>query len=97
MRGIRVWARLLGLRGMVVEGVEVEGDEVVVLVGSCWQERDGCRCCRRRCGRYDGGSGRRRWRALDPGDDVVFVGGGGAAGRLPRARCGRRRGPVGVA
>jgi len=66
VRGIRVWARLLGLQRAVVEDV-VTGSEgvVVVAVRPSWRERDRCGICRRRCGRYDGGQGRRRWRALD--------------------------------
>ena len=56
MRGIRVWARLLGLQHTVVEDVTVGSEgEVIVAVRPSWRERDRCGRCRRRCGRYDGG------------------------------------------
>lgn len=59
MRCIRVWARLLGLHGAVVEGVtHTDTGGVVVSVRPGWRERDRCPLCRRRCGRYDRGSGR---------------------------------------
>ena len=74
MRGIRVWARLLGLRRAVVEGVRmgVEG-EVIVSVRPNWRERDRCGVCRRPSPGYDLGEGRRRWRALDLGTRFAFV------------------------
>jgi transposase len=50
---------------------EIEFDEVAgVLVGRVRPARGSagrCGVCRRRCGRYDAGEGRRRWRALDLG------------------------------
>jgi transposase len=54
MRDIRVWARLVGLRRAVVEGVRI-GDEgeVVVAVRPGWRERDRCGICRRRSPGYD--------------------------------------------
>ena len=74
MRGIRVWARLLGLRGAVVEDVTVnDAGEVVVAVRPGWRERDRCPFCRRRCGGYDRGAGRRRWRCLDLGTTLCFL------------------------
>ena len=74
MRGIRVWAGLLGLRRAVVEDVRmgIEG-EVIVAVRPSWRERDRCGVCRRRCPGYDLGEGRRRWRALDLGTTFAFV------------------------
>jgi transposase len=85
MRGIRVWARLLGLRRAVVEDVRIgrEG-EVIVSVRPGWRERDRCGVCRRRCPGYDLGEGRRRWRALDLGTTFAFV-----EAESPRVRCGR--------
>ena len=49
MRGIRVWARLLGLQRAVVEdvGLGIEG-AVIVSVRPGWRERDRCGVCRRR-------------------------------------------------
>ena len=74
MRGIRVWARLLGLRRAVVEDVRmgIEG-VVIVSVRPGFKERDRCGVCRRRCPGYDLGEGRRRWRALDLGTTFAFV------------------------
>jgi transposase len=74
VRGIRVWARLLGLQRAVVEDVWV-GDEgeVVVAVRPSWRERDRCGICRRRSPGFDLGQGRRRWRALDLGTTFAFV------------------------
>jgi transposase len=89
MRGIRVWARLLGLRRAVVEGVRlgIEG-EVIVSVRPGFRERDRCGVCRRRSPGYDLGGGRRRWRALDLGTTFAFV-----EAESPRVTC-RRHGVV---
>lgn len=72
MRGSRVWARMLGCERAVIEdAVWEEGDDgqVSVVVHVRPRARDAGRCgiCGRRCPRYDSGSGRRRWRALDLG------------------------------
>jgi transposase len=74
MRGIRVWARLRGLRRAVVEGVRIgiEG-EVIASARPGFRERDRCGVCRRRSPGYDLGEGRRRWRALDLGATFCFV------------------------
>jgi transposase len=74
VRGIRVWARLLGLGRAVVEDVVI-GDEgeVVVAVRPVWRERDRCGVCRRRSPGFDLGEGRRRWRALDLGTTFAYV------------------------
>ena len=83
MRGIRVWAQLLGLQRTVVQdiGMGSEG-EVIVSARPGFRERDRCGVCRRRCGRYDAGEGRRRWRALDLGTTFAFV-----EADAPRVRC----------
>ena len=74
MRDIRVWVRLLGLQRTVVEDVTAGSEgEVIVVVRPAWRERDRCGVCRRRCGRYDGGDGRRRWRALDLATTRCFL------------------------
>ena len=89
MRGIRVWARLLGLARAVVEDVWLDGDAaVVVAVRPTARERDRCPHCRRRCAGYDLGEGRRRWRALDLGTTYAFV-----EAEAPRVSC-RRHGVV---
>ena len=89
MRGIRVWARLLGLQRAVIEDVWI-GDEgeVVVAVRPIWRERDRCGICRRRSPGFDLGDGRRRWRALDLGTTLAFV-----EADAPRVSC-RRHGVV---
>jgi transposase len=89
VRGIRVWARLVGLRRAVVENVRIgiEG-EVIVSVRPGWRERDRCGVCRRRSPGYDLGEGRRRWRALDLGTTFAFV-----EAEAPRVAC-RRHGVV---
>jgi len=89
VRSIRVWAGLLGLQRTVVEDVTTGNEgEVVVSVRPGWRERDRCGVCRRRCGRYDPGEGRRRWRALDLGSTLCFM-----EAEAPRVRC-RRHGVV---
>ncbi len=89
MRSRRVWARLLGVQGAVVEDVFVEGDGVVVIAARPgFRERDRCGICRRRCPGFDLGQGRRRWRALDLGTTFAFV-----EADAPRVRC-RRHGVV---
>jgi transposase len=89
VRGIRVWARLLGLGRAVVEDVVI-GDEgeVVVAVRPVWRERDRCGVCRRRSPGFDLGEGRRRWRALDLGTTFAYV-----EAEAPRVAC-RRHGVV---
>jgi transposase len=92
VRGIRVWARLLGLQRTVVEDVTLGGEgHVIVSVRPNWRERDRCGICRRRCPGYDLGEGRRRWRALDLGTTVCFL-----EADAPRVRC-RRHAVVVVA
>jgi hypothetical protein len=76
MRGIRVWARLLGLRRAAVEDVRMGNEgEVIVSARPGFRERDRCGVCRRRSPGYDlgevaGGGGRwtsgRRSRSLSP-------------------------------
>ncbi len=84
MRGIRVWARLLGLARVVVEDVFFDGEAVVVCVRPRARERGRCPLCRRRCAGYDWGDGRRRWRALDLGTTKAYV-----EAEAPRVECQR--------
>ena len=76
MQSKRVWARVLGVEGgVVIEAVEYDDDSAEVVV-SCRLRRGSTRRrgrCDRRCGRYDQGEGRRRWRALDAGTIRVFI------------------------
>ena len=69
MRNARVWRALLGVEKTVVEEIEFDEDAGVLLahVRPSRPERGRCGLCRRRCAGYDGGQGRRRWRALDLG------------------------------
>jgi transposase len=88
VRGIRVWARLVGLRRAVIEDVFIDEDAVVVAARPSWRERDRCGVCRRRSPGFDLGDGRRRWRALDLGTTLAFV-----EAEAPRVTC-RRHGVV---
>jgi transposase len=79
---------LVGLGRAVVEGVWLEEDVVVVRARPRARERSRCGVCGRRSPGYDGGEGRRRWRALDLGATRAFV-----EAEAPRVRC-RRHGVV---
>lgn len=87
MRSAKVWARLLGIAGAIVEAVslDVHGD-VVVRVRLDRRRRNCCGICGRRSPRYDqGGSGEtrhRRWRALDLGFTRCYL-----EAAAPRVRC----------
>ena len=85
MRGIRVWARLLGLARAVVEDVWIDDDGAVIVAARPSARAQGrCGVCRRRCPGYDWGEGRRRWRALDLGTTKAFV-----EAEAPRVECKR--------
>lgn len=89
MRGVRVWARLLGVPRAVVEDVRLGSEgELVVAVRPVWRERDRCGICRRRSPGFDLGEGRRRWRTLDLGTTLAYL-----ESESPRVRC-RRHGVV---
>ena len=66
---------MLGVDKSVIERVDVEdgGDVLVVHARPARAARGRCGVCRRRCGGYDAGAGRRRWRALDAGTARVFI------------------------
>jgi transposase len=72
----------------VVEEVTIDGEAVVVQARPRARERSRCGVCGRRSPGYDGGDGRRRWRALDLGATRAFV-----EAEAPRVRC-RRHGVV---
>ena len=89
MRNARVWRALLGVEKTVVESVEFDegddgdgGGQLLAHVRATRTARGRCGVCRRRCGRYDAGEGRRRWRALDAGTIRVFI-----EADAPRVRC----------
>ena len=85
MQSKRVWARVIGVdHGVVIEAVEFDDDAGEIVV-SCRLRRGAarrCGHCNRRCGRYDQGEGRRRWRALDAGTIRVFI-----EAEAPRVAC----------
>lgn len=91
MRSVRVWARLLGVEGVVVEGVALEGEAVIVSVRPGLGLRQRCGICHRRSPRFDAGAGRRRWRALDLGSTMTFL-----EADAPRVQC-REHGVVVIA
>jgi transposase len=70
-----VWARLFGVSGAVVEGVELDESlgAAVARVRVRRGQRRRCGVCGRRCSLYDQGEGRRQWRALDLGTTRAFV------------------------
>jgi len=74
----------LGVENAVVEGVEFDevGEVLIARVRPGRGSRDRCGLCRRRCVRYDRGTRRRRWRALDLGTVMVFV-----QAAAPRVSC----------
>lgn len=84
MRSARLWAALLGLVAVVVEGVgfDEHAGAVVVSVRPRKATKRRCGRCGRRSGRYDNGEGRRRWRALDLGVVQAYV-----EAEAPRVRC----------
>ncbi|MGV1010753.1 MAG: ISL3 family transposase [Dermatophilaceae bacterium] len=69
MRDVSLWGALLGVEKTVIERVEYDGDAELVIahVRPRSRARGRCGVCQRRCPGYDGGQGRRRWRALDLG------------------------------
>ena len=75
MQNNGVWERACGLNRTVVEGVRFDeaGDAIIVSVRPDARARGRCGRCGRRSPGYDGGAGRRRWRALDAGTTRVFI------------------------
>lgn len=75
MRSARLWARLLGVEGAVIGRVWFDDQAEAVVVAARPRKHLLGRCgvCARRCGGFDRGEGRRRWRALDLGTFKAFV------------------------
>lgn len=71
----KVWRKLLGVEGVVIEGWDFDETDSALVVSVRPMKRGRRRCpyCRARCGRYDRGSGRRRWRGLDLGTSKVYL------------------------
>lgn len=82
----KVWRKLLGVEGIVVEGWDFDeaNTALVVAVRPMGRGRRRCSRCSRRCAGYDRGGGRRRWRALDLGTVAVFLEGEAVRVRCPR-------------
>lgn len=75
MRNATLWRTLLGVEKTVVEAIDLDGETGVLVarVRPTGSMRNRCGNCLRRCPRYDGGEGRRRWRALDAGTIQVHL------------------------
>ena len=86
MRNARMLVRALGVERAVVQDVEWEGvpglQRLILRVRPRKRETGRCAHCRRRCSRYDRGSGPRRWRAPDVGLCPAYV-----VAEAPRVRC----------
>ena len=65
MRNARLWEKLLGVNGTVVENVVLDEDAEVVVASVRARKgpEGGAGFCQRKCPGYDRGEGRRRWRA----------------------------------
>jgi transposase len=75
VRSARLWARLLGVEGAIIGRVWFDDQAEAVVVAARPRKHLLGRCgvCARRCGGFDRGEGRRRWRALDLGTFKAFV------------------------
>ena len=84
MRRFRLSARVLGVEQTVVESsrFDVAAAALVVSVRPHAAILNRCGVCRRACGGYDRGRGRRRWRSLDVGLVRCYL-----EADLPRVRC----------
>lgn len=84
MRNARLWEKLLGVNGTVVENVVLDEDAEVVVASVRARKgaRGRCGNCRRKCPGYDQGEGRRRWRALDLGTVPTWL-----EADAPRVNC----------
>ncbi len=82
MRCTRVWARLLGIAGAIVESADFQGEDLVVGVRLDRRRRRRCGICGKRATPYDQGRGVRRWRALDLGWRRCYL-----EAAAPRVRC----------
>jgi transposase len=84
VRNARLWEKLLGVNGTVVENVVLDEDDEVIVASVRARKgaRGRCGNCRRKCPGYDQGEGRRRWRALDLGTVPTWL-----EADAPRVRC----------
>jgi transposase len=84
VRAARLWARLVGVEGAVIQHVwfDEQAGAVVVTARPRKHLQGRCGVCGRRCPGFDRGEGCRRWRALDLGTVRAFV-----EADAPRVRC----------
>jgi len=84
VRNARLWEKLLGVNGTVVENVVLDEDAEVVVASVRARKgaRGRCGICQRKCPGYDRGEGRRRWRALDLGTVPTWL-----EADAPRVNC----------
>jgi len=66
-------ATALGVERVVVSGVTIEDGALVLAVWPVKAERRRCSRCGIRCPGYDSGSGTRRWRAQDIGQNTAIL------------------------
>ena len=70
----RILKKMLGVNGLVVDGIEFQGsdagEEMIVQGHVTKHEQRRCPICGRKCPLYDRGRGARRWRALDMGSGM---------------------------
>lgn len=84
MRNAKLWEKLLGVNGTVVENAVFDEDAEVVVASVRPRKgaRGRCGTCQRKCPGYDRGEGRRRWRALDLGTVRTWL-----EADAPRVKC----------
>ena len=84
MRNAKLWEKLLGVNGTVVENVVLDQDNEVIVASVRARKgpRGRCGICQRKCPGYDQGEGRRRWRGLDLGTVPTWL-----EADAPRVRC----------
>ena len=84
MQNAKLWEKLLGVNGTVVENVGLDEDDEVIVASVRARKgaRGRCGNCRRKCPGYDQGEGRRRWRALDLGTVPTWL-----EADAPRVNC----------
>ena len=70
---VKILRFLLCLKKTVIEGVELDGDRIVVAVRPYKAEMHRCPECGRRCPVYDRAGTPRSWRTLDLGTAMCFL------------------------
>ena len=101
MRSANMFLGALGVERAVMEDCVFEPQPTgqlaaVVRVRPTKKEQGRCAVCAHRCPGYDRGDGVRRWRAMDLGMCMTWVGGRGATRALSSSRRGGAAGAVGA-